>query len=81
MRELVVSLDALATLAQRTRPREPALVVAASLAELAGAEAIRVGVNEDMRPVRETDLRDLRRATRRLELRMTPAPALLKVAL
>jgi pyridoxine 5-phosphate synthase len=81
MRELTVCLDALAVLAERTRPRDPDLVAAATLAELAGADTVRIGVNEDFRPVRERDLRDLRRATRTLELRMAPAPGLVKVAL
>jgi pyridoxine 5-phosphate synthase len=78
MRGLLVALDALAGL-RETAPVD--LAAASVLAELAGADGVRVGVFEDGRPVREADLRDLRRAARTLELRMAPAPALVKVAL
>lgn len=78
MRSLLVALDALAGL-RETAPVD--LAAAALLAELAGADGVRVGVFEDGRPVGESDLRDLRRAARTLELRMAPAPALVKVAL
>lgn len=78
MRSLLVALDALAGL-RETAPVD--LAAAALLAELAGADGVRVGVFEDGRPVGESDLRDLRRAARNFELRMTPAPALVKVAL
>jgi pyridoxine 5-phosphate synthase len=81
VRGLVVGLDALAVLAERTGAGEPALAAAATLAELAGAAAVRVGVNEELRPVGEAALRDLRRAARGLELRMAPVPTLVKVAL
>lgn len=78
MRGLRVTLDALAGL----RERAPVdLSAAGLLAELAGAAGVRVGVSEDGRPVGEADLRDLRRAVRHLELRMAPAPALVKTAL
>jgi len=77
MRGLLVALDALAGL-RESAPVD--LAAAALLAELAGADGVRVGVFEDGRPVGEGDLRDLRRAARTLELRMAPAPALVKVA-
>ena len=81
MRGLVVALDALAGLAERAGAGVSALATTATLAELAGAEAVRVGVTEELRPVGELVLRDLRRAARALELRMAPVPALVKVAL
>jgi pyridoxine 5-phosphate synthase len=83
VRALTVGLDPLASLLERTA--EPsaarALAAAAALADLAGAAAVRVGVNEEQRPLREADLRDLRRAARALELRMAPVPGLVKLAL
>lgn len=57
------------------------LVAAATFAELAGAERVRIQVNEELVPVGAAELRDLRRCARRLELRIAPVPALLKCAL
>ncbi len=81
MRGLVVVLDALAAFAEATGTSEPRLAAVAALAELAGAEAVRVGVSEAFRPVDDVAVRDLRRVVRRLELRIAPTPTLLKLAL
>ncbi len=81
MRLLTLSLDALAALRDATEGSEPDLAAAATLAELVGADFIRLGVAEEMRPVREADVRAVRRAATALELRMAPVPALVKVAL
>ena len=81
MRSLSVALDAVAALRDAGGRDEPRLVQAALAAELAGADAVRVGVVESLRPVRESDLHDLRRVARTLELRMAPTPSLLKLAL
>ena len=81
MRLLTLSLDALAALRDATEGTEPDLAAAATLAELVGADLIRLGVAEEMRPVREADVRAVRRAATALELRMAPVPALVKVAL
>ncbi len=81
MRHLTLSLDALAALRDATDGTQPNLATAATLAELVGADSIRVGVAEEMRPVREADVRAVRRAASALELRMAPVPALVKVAL
>jgi pyridoxine 5-phosphate synthase len=81
VRLLTLSLDALAALRDATEANEPDLAAAATLAELVGADSIRLGVAEEMRPVRETDVRAVRRAASTLELRMAPVPALVKVAL
>jgi pyridoxine 5-phosphate synthase len=81
MRELVLELDALPMLREVTAAADVDLPAAAALAELAGVDAVRLGVNRDLKPVREEDLRDLRRAARRLELRMAPSEALLGIAL
>ncbi len=81
MRGLVVSLDAPAALRDSGGRAEPRLVTLAMAAELAGADGVRVGVNEGLRPIRESDLHDLRRIARHLELRLAPTPSLLKLAL
>lgn len=57
------------------------LETAASLAELAGVDALRLGISEDLRPVTESDVRTLRRKARCFELRMPAAQGTLKVAL
>ena len=67
--------------ARRPAARDVDVAAAATLAELAGADAIRLGVGEELRPVREADVRQARRGARELELRMPPSQTLLKVAL
>jgi pyridoxine 5-phosphate synthase len=81
MRQLVVSLDAIAAMRELVGGEAGDLLSAAALADLAGAERVRLTVSEDLRPVGESDLREVRRAARGLELRMAPAPALVKAAL
>jgi pyridoxine 5-phosphate synthase len=82
MRELVLVLDALAVLRAFGGPgAAPELAVVAGLAELGGAGAVRLGVSEAGGPLDAAGLRALRRAVGRLELRMAPVPALVKVAL
>lgn len=81
MRWLITSLDPAAALRAKLGGALPDLVAMSTLAYLAGAGAVRVGVNEDGRPISEADLRDLARTPAGLELRMTPAPTLVKVAL
>jgi pyridoxine 5-phosphate synthase len=81
VRDLTLSLDALAALREASESNQPDLAAAATLAELAGADAVRLGLSEEMRPVREADVRAVRRAAAALELRMAPVPALVKVAL
>ncbi len=80
MRALSVGLDAIA--ATGAAARLPArLASAALLAELAGAERVRVSVREELAPIGPAELRDLRRAARQLELRVAPVPSLVKHAL
>jgi pyridoxine 5-phosphate synthase len=81
MRGLTLELDALPSLRDATAAADVDLPAAATLAELAGVDAVRLGVNPDLKPVREEDLRDTRRAARRLELRMSPLESLVRVAL
>ncbi len=80
-RQLIAGLDAMATLRHEMLHRGGSLVAAASLAELAGADALRVGLCEDLVPVTEADVRDLRRSVRTLEMRIAPLPSLIKYAL
>lgn len=51
------------------------------LAELAGADAVRLGIDEVMKPVSEEDVAAARRSARGFELRMPANPGLIKVAL
>ncbi len=81
MRQLVLALDALPSLRAAIAAEDVDLAAAALLAELAGVDAIRLSVNEELKPVREEDVQEARRAARVLELRMPPSSSLLKVAL
>jgi pyridoxine 5-phosphate synthase len=81
MRSLTLELDALPSLRDAMSANDVDLPAAATLAELAGVDSVRLGVNPDLKPVREEDLRDTRRAARRLELRMPPLESLVRVAL
>jgi pyridoxine 5-phosphate synthase len=81
MRTLTLELDALPSLREATAAADIDLAAAATLAELAGVDAVRLGVNPDLKPVRAEDVQDVRRAARRLELRMAPTDSLLKLAL
>lgn len=81
MPTLTLVLDSLPTLRDAACSDESGLLEAATLAQLAGVDSLRLGIGEELRPVRVTDVQDLRRITRRLELRMPPSQGLLKVAL
>jgi pyridoxine 5'-phosphate synthase PdxJ len=80
MRALVVTLDALFALREASGARAAEPAAAATLAMLAGCDAIQLGVGEDGRPASESDARDIARAAP-LELRIAPTPSLAKVAL
>lgn len=81
MRSFVLELDALPSLREATDASDIGLAAAATLADLAGVDAVRLGLNADLHPVREEDVREVRRAAHRFELRMSPEETLLKVAL
>ena len=81
MRRLTFPLDALPALREATGNRDVNLAAAASLAELAGVDAVRLTVTEELRPVRQLDVQEARRAAQSLELRMPPTQGALKVAL
>jgi pyridoxine 5-phosphate synthase len=57
------------------------VAAAVTLAELAGVDAVRLGIDDELKPATESDVLNARRAARRFELRMTASPSLLKVAL
>ena len=81
VRRLVLALDALMSLREVTHSGDIGVAAAVTLAELAGADAVRLGIDEELKPVTESDVLDARRVARRFELRMTTSPGLLKVAL
>ena len=78
MPRLSISLDSFAVLRESTSTPDFDLLAAATLAELAGADAVRVGVREELRPVDEADLLALRHAGRSLEVRMPATQSLMK---
>jgi len=79
MRRLVLDLDGLARL--REAVGGPSLPAAAALASVAGADAVRLGLSEELQTVSERDLREVSAAGAALELRMAPLPSLVKAAL
>lgn len=81
MRTLIVDCEIAAALREVGASAEPRLAAVALAAELAGADGVRAAANESLRPVRESDLHDLRRVARTVELRVAPTPSLLKLAL
>ncbi|MGH0036476.1 MAG: pyridoxine 5'-phosphate synthase [Myxococcota bacterium] len=81
MRRLTLALDALPALRDATRAPGAGLAAAATVAELAGVHALRLGISDELSPVTESDVVELRRAARVLELRMPPSQGLQKVAL
>lgn len=80
MRALSLVLDALPALREISGTQLD-LSAAASLAELAGVDGLRLGITEDLRPVAEADVHALRRTAQLFELRMPASQGLLKVAL
>ncbi|UCE85376.1 MAG: pyridoxine 5'-phosphate synthase [Deltaproteobacteria bacterium] len=81
MKRLTIALDALATLGMLSRSGEFGITAAATLAQLAGADAIRLGLFEGAGPERERQAVALRRTAHTLELRMPGSPSILKHAL
>lgn len=78
---VVASLDSWPALREFAGDGRSELVAAASLAELAGVDALRLSIHEDLLPVRESDVDVLRRSARSFELRMPVSQTLLKVPL
>lgn len=78
---MVLSLDSWPSLRELSGDDRSDLGAAACLAELAGVDCLRLSINEDLVPVRETDVDTLRRASRSMELRMPVSQNLLKIPL
>jgi pyridoxine 5-phosphate synthase len=79
---LIVELDHLAGLRQAGGSRDPEPAVAAAMAELAGAEGVRLGWHGERGAVTERDLRVVREVVRGIfALCMPPRDDCLKVAL
>jgi len=78
---LGVNVDHIATLREARRTDEPDPVVAAALAELAGADQITCHLRSDRRHVKERDLEILRRTVRtRLNVEMAATEEMAKIA-
>ena len=82
MPTLGVNIDHIATIRQARRTVEPDPVVAAVLAELAGADGITVHLREDRRHIQDRDVRLLRQTVRsHLNLEMAATDEMLGIAL
>jgi len=81
MRRVTLNLDSLATLRGAAGATAVDLGAAAMMAELAAVDAVRLGVNEDLMPVSEQDIADVRRAAQGFELVLPVNPTLIKVAM
>lgn len=82
MARLSVNVDHVATLRQARLGNEPCPVLAALMAELAGAHGITVHLREDRRHIQDRDLFILRKTIKtKLNLEMSATKEMLKVAL
>jgi pyridoxine 5-phosphate synthase len=82
MPRLSVNVDHVATVRQARRDNEPDPVVAAAMAELAGAEGITVHLREDRRHIQDRDLEVIRRTVKtRLNLEMAATGEMVDIAL
>ncbi len=82
MAQLAVNVDHIATIREARGTDEPDPVLAAGIAELAGAEGIICHLRIDRRHVKDRDLELLRRTVKtKLNLEMAPAKELLDIAL
>jgi pyridoxine 5-phosphate synthase len=80
MPELVVALDQVALLRESRRSAAPDPAAAAVLAELAGADALSVGLRTDRRHAQERDVKVLRSICRsRLQVRVPPTPESIRI--
>ncbi|MCX5642535.1 MAG: pyridoxine 5'-phosphate synthase [Candidatus Omnitrophica bacterium] len=79
--KLGINIDHVATLRQQRRGKEPDPVLAALLAETAGADSIVCHLREDRRHIQEQDLSNLRRNIKtKLNLEMAASPRIIKIA-
>lgn len=82
MARLAVNVDHVATVRQARGVKQPDPVLAAGLAELAGAEAIICHLREDRRHIQDRDLEVLKRTVKtRLNLEMAAVEEMVKIAL
>lgn len=82
MARLSVNVDHVATVRQARRTVEPDPVVAAAIAEIAGADGIICHLREDRRHVNERDLRLLRQIVKtKLNLEMAAVEEIINIAL
>ena len=82
MPRLNVNIDHVATLRQARRGVEPDPVLAAYLAELAGAGGIVVHLREDRRHIQNRDLEVLRKTVKtKLNMEMAPTEEMVNIAI
>lgn len=82
MARLAVNVDHVATVRQARGTDEPDPVIAAGIAELAGAEGIICHLREDRRHIQDRDLRLLRRTVKtRLNMEMAAVDEMIQIAL
>lgn len=82
MAKLSVNVDHVATLRQARGGTEPDPVLAAGIAEIAGAEGIICHLREDRRHIQDRDLRLLRETVKtKLNLEMAPVEEMVEIAL
>jgi pyridoxine 5-phosphate synthase len=78
---LAVNIDHIATLRNARCGREPDPVIAAKIAERAGAECIVCHLREDRRHINDDDLKRLRKlVTTKLDLEMAATPEIIRIA-
>ncbi len=81
MAKLAVNVDHVATVRQARRTVDPDPVVAAAIAELAGAEGIIVHLREDRRHIQDRDLHILKQTVKtKLNLEMAATEEMVKIA-
>ena len=68
MRRLTLALHGLAGMREVTGSNEIDLAAATTLAELAGVDVVRLAVCEDLKPIREEDVAEVRHAARLMGL-------------
>ncbi|MBI2921060.1 MAG: pyridoxine 5'-phosphate synthase [Planctomycetes bacterium] len=78
---LGVNVDHVATVRQARRIAEPDPVVAAILAQPAGADSNVAHLREDRRHIQDADIRRLKKAVRRLNMEMAIWPGVIETAL
>lgn len=82
MARLGVNIDHVATIRQARGGAEPDPVVAAAIAELAGADGITIHLREDRRHIQDRDLKLLRQTVKtRLNLEMAASEEMVGIAL